>query len=149
MGSATSSLSRRNILFGFAGLAVAAVIAAPRLLPGGEQRARRLLASNPLTRRFVSLADAEQSEWAAQVGSTFAAEGGFRLRLAGVRPLASPGVRPAGVGRERAFVAVFDLLGGATMPGDLIYTMSHGEYAALPVFLSAAEDPRRMLAVFN
>jgi len=37
------------------------------------------------------------------------------------------------------------------MAGDLIYTVSHPEYGAFPIFLSATDSrtPGRMLAVFN
>jgi hypothetical protein len=140
--------SRRRILIGGATVA-AAVAAVPLLRPGAGSRTRRLLASNGLTRRFLSLADAERDEWAAQVGSNFAAEGGYRLKLAGVRPLRSEGARPSSVSRQSAFVAVFDVLDGRTMAGDLIYTLRHSQYGRLPIFLTVSEHPGRMLAVFN
>lgn len=149
MERATTALSRRNILIGVAGVAVAAVIATPSLRPGVADRTRRLLASNSFTRRFISLANAEQGEWQAQVGSDFTAEGGYTLRLAGVRALPSEGERPANVTRERAFVAVFDVRNGMTMAGDLIYTVTHPQYGRMPLFLSTSDSPRRMLAVFN
>lgn len=149
MDKAASALSRRNILLGAAGAAIATMVAVPRFLPGAEERTRRLLAGNRFTRRFLSLADAEQDEWAAQVGTVFTAEGGLRMRLAGVRPLASQGRRPASISRNRGFLAVFDLLDGRSIPGDLIYSVSHGQYGRLPIFLSASDNPRRMLAVFN
>ena len=148
MDRAALSPTRRNLLIGAAGLAVAGLIATARLVPSVEQRTRRLLASNRFTRQFLSLAEAEQAEWAAQVGSVFTVEGGYRLRLAGVRPLPSPGARPAEL-RDRGFAAVFDVLGGATMAGDLIYTASHSQYGSLPLFLSATGSPSRMVAVFN
>lgn len=144
-----ATLSRRNVLLGLAGAAVAAVIAAPALRPGVADRTRRLLASNSFTRRFLSLANAEQAEWQTQVGSDFAVDGGYTLRLAGVRPLISEGERPTNVTRDRAFVAVFDVRDGMTMAGDLIYTATHPQYGRLPLFLSASDSPRRMLAVFN
>lgn len=149
MDGAASPLTRRNLLFGVAGVAVCAAIALPRLRPEAARGTRGLLAGNPLTRRLLSLADAGQAEWATQVGSVLSADGGYRLRLEGVRPLPSGGPRPAGLGRERAFLAVFEVLDGMTMPGDLIYTARHGDYGALPLFLSAAGSPSRMLAVFN
>ena len=149
MERAASTISRRRVVVGLAGLAVTAVAAATVFRPSAGERARRVLAGNAFTRRFLSLASAEQAEWATQVGSDFAIEGGYRLRLAGVRSLNSEGRRPANVARRRAFVAVFDVLGGMTMPGDLIYTARHAQYGALPLFLAATDDPRRMLAVFN
>ena len=145
----SSAVSRRNILIGLGGAAIAAVVAAPMWQPSASQRARRLLSSNAFTRRFISLAHAEQAEWTAQVGSVFTIEGGYRMRLAGVEPLNSKGDRPADVTRERAFVAVFDVLGGMTMPGNLIYSVRHGQYGQMPIFLTVASDTGRMLAVFN
>lgn len=149
MDRAASNPTRRNVLIGAAGATVAAVVAAPFLRPGMSEGTRRLLAGNRFTRRFLSLAYAGQAEWAAQVGSVFTAEGGYRLRLAGVRPLPSAGRRPPEVARRSAFVAVFDVLNGMTMAGEMIYNLRHGQYGRLPVFLSASGDPRRMLAVFN
>src|SRR5687767_3902691 len=149
MDRAASNPTRRNVLIGVAGAAVAAVVAAPFLRPGMSDGTRRLLAGNRFTRRFLSLADAGQAEWAAQAGSVFTAEGGYRLRLAGVRPLLSTGVRPPEVARRSAFLAVFDVLDNMTMAGDVIYDLRHGQYGRLPVFLSASDDPRRMFAVFN
>jgi len=148
MDRAALSPTRRNILIGAAGLAVAGIIATARLVPSVEQRTRRMLASNRFTRQFLSLAEAEQAEWAAQVGSVFTIEGGYRLKLAGVQPLPSTGRRPAEL-RDRAFAAVFEVLGGATMSGDLIYTASHSQYGSLPLFLSVTGSPSRMIAVFN
>lgn len=148
MDRASSNLGRRNVLFGLAAAAAAAIVAVPLLKPAAGDRARRLMAGNPLTRRFVSLAHAEQAQWTEQVGATFTAEGGYRLRLAGVEPLLSQGARPAGT-RANAFAAVFDVLDGMTMAGDMIYMARHAQYGAMPLFLSASASPSRMFAVFN
>ena len=148
MDRAAPSLSRRNVLIGAAGAAVCAVVATPLLRPAVGERARRLLAGNPVTRRFLSLADAGQAEWATQVGSVFTEISGHTLRLAGVRPLLSVGERPAGL-RDRAFLAVFDVAGGAAMAGDVIYTLTHPQYGATQVFLSLSDTQGRMHAVFN
>jgi hypothetical protein len=149
MDRTASTLSRRNILLGLAGAAVSAVVATTALAPAAGERTRRVLAGNRFTRRFLSLADAGQSEWTSQVGSAFTLDGGYRLRLAGVRPLHSQGARPASVARDRAFAAVFEVLGGAPLAEDLIYSARHAHYGALPLFLTGTDDPRRMLAVFN
>jgi hypothetical protein len=148
MKRVAASLSRRNILIGAGGAALCAIIAAPLLRPAVGERTRRLLASNPLTRRFLSFAYAEQTEWAAQVGSVFTAPGGYTLRLAGVEPLQSAGERPAGL-RRRAFLAVFDVAGGLAMAGDTIYTLTHPQYGATEVFLTLTDVPGRTVAVFN
>ena len=148
MDRAAPALSRRNILFGIAGIAVAGIVATSRLLPSAEHGTRRLLAGNRFTRRFLSLADAGQAEWSAQAGSVLSLDGGYRLRLAGTRALPSGGARPPGT-RDRAFLAVFELLDGASLPADLIYSARHPQYGPLPLFLSATDNPARMLAVFN
>lgn len=154
MDKAASTLSRRNLVLGLAGGTVLAGFVA--LLPVGtaplSRQARRFAASNRWARRFISLAEADMGEWAGQIGSVFQVTGGWSLRLAGVRALPSSGARPAGLGRDRAFVAVFDVLRGADMPGDLIYTAAHRDYGAFDLFLTAAEASgatRRMHAVFN
>lgn len=97
-----------------------------------------------------ALATGNMDRWARMVGGEFDASG-FRLKLAGVRPLPSSGERPANVAREAAFLAVFEVLGGGQMPGDLIYAMRSSTHA-LDVFLlsgATAEFPNRMHAVFN
>ena len=89
-------------------------------------------------------------EWTAQAADFTL--GGGASSLVGVRALPSAGARPASVTRERAFVAVFDPVRGQRPAGDLIHAASHAEYGPLPLYLSAASDPRapgRMLAVFN
>ncbi|HEV2865577.1 MAG TPA: hypothetical protein VGX37_03610 [Allosphingosinicella sp.] len=149
MERAVLPLSRRNILAGLTAAAVAGVIAATSFNQTAGRGARRLLATNPLTRHFLSLATAEHQEWQAQVGSEFAVDGGYKLRLAGVEPLASRGIRPPEVTRHSAFIAVFEVVGNAAMPGDLIYSAAHPQYGRLPLFLTASETPRRMLALFN
>jgi len=151
MEKTRGTFSRRNmlILAGTAVAALGAVIAAPYRAVIGR-RASSLVRAEPIGRRSASLASAGYEEWAEQVGATFLVGGAQGMSLAGVRPLASSGTRPAGM-RDRAFVALFDVAGG-TMAGDLIYTVSHQNSGPFQVFLSAASDPRtpgRMLAVFN
>jgi len=152
MDKAASALSRRNLVLGLAGgTALAGLVALQPAAGPLSRQARRFAASNRWTRRFVSLAGADMSEWAGQVGSVFQVAGGWSLRLAGVRPLVSAGERPDGL-RDRAFVAVFDLLGGMDMPAELIHTAAHPDYGAFELFLSAAGEAgatRRMHAVFN
>ena len=42
------------------------------------------------------------------------------------------------VTRRSAFAAYFDVLGGQSLPGELIYTASHPQYGPLQIFLSEA-----------
>ena len=148
MDRAAASPTRRNILMGAAGAAVCAIVAAPLLRPVAGEHGRRLLASNPLTRRFLPLAWAEQAEWEAQVGTVFTAAGGQSLRLAGVEPLQSSGERPAGL-RRRAFLAVFDVAGGLAPAGHALHTLTHPRHGALELFLSPSGTQARIFAVFN
>jgi len=116
------------------------------------QRTRAMVVAMPRLRGLVSLAQGSFEEWQAQVGSRFAIGGGLTMELSGVRALPSSGARPAGLARDRGFVAFFDPVGGAAMVGDLIYTVNHAQYGPLQIFLSAApvaRAPARMLAVFN
>jgi hypothetical protein len=148
-----SKFSRRNMILALGGAFAAAgvLIAAPFKNPiiGNVRRLAAFTAGN---RGRVSLGDAGYDEWVQQVGSVFTIAGGTRLQLAGVRPLASGGSRPASLGRNSAFLAVFDAIGGATVAGDLIYGASHPQYGAMMIFLTASSDPRtpaRMFALFN
>ena len=97
----------------------------------------------------TTLATSEMDKWSRRVGSDFTT-GNFRLRLQGVRALNSSGDRPAEL-RDTAFLAVFEVLSGGYMPGDLIYRMT-SRNEVLDVFLANAfttQYPRNMHAVFN
>ena len=113
--------------------------------PERRQREQAAVKARKLARGGIS-------DWQALAGATFQATGGFALGLAGVRPLESGGSRPPDLGRASAFLALFDVLDGQDMPGDLIYAMSTAGVGPLDVFLSrapTAEFPNRMHAVFN
>ena len=137
-------LSRRNLLAGLGASGVVAAYAltrpsAPAVAPAKAAAQGRALATGEIDR------------WRQLVGTEFRAAG-LRLNFAGVRPLTSIGERPANVTRSRAFLVVFDVLGGQQMPGDLIYAMSAPGYGPLDIFLTSgatSEFPNRMHAVFN
>jgi hypothetical protein len=153
MDKTESALTRRRMMLitGGAIAGAGALIAAPFRAEIAAV-AREVLISTPMLRSLVSLADAGYEEWAAQVGAVFTLVDGTRLTLAGVRAFPSPGERPEDVGRDRAFVALFDPARGRSVAPDLIHDATHPDYGPLPLFLSAASDPlttRRMLAVFN
>ncbi|MFN3943835.1 MAG: hypothetical protein ACK4K7_02750 [Allosphingosinicella sp.] len=149
----TTRVSRRTMLVTLAGGGTAAVaIAAPAFSNQLAQQVREAAVTNGWARQFFSLANAGFTEWRQQVGSIFLLGGGFRMKLVAVTPLSSKGKRPSSVGRSSAFIAVFDPVGNAAVPGDLIHTARHPQYGTLPIFLSAAptaKSPRRMVAVFN
>lgn len=153
MEKTDNKLSRRKMLLvAGGGVAAASALIAGPMRQQVLRTAREVITITRIGRSIVSLANAGYDEWAAQVGSTFTIGGSTSLRLTGVRALPSAGARPASLSRTEAFVAVFDPMGGRTLAGDLIYTATHPEYGPMPLFLSAAGDPRtpaRMLAVFN
>ena len=152
MEKPVTKLSRRNIIVGGGAVAAVGAIAASPLSVPIARTTQQLIATQTWARSLLSLADAGYEQWLAVVGSDFALGGGTSMRLIGVSAFPSPGARPMRVGRTSGFLAVFELAGGQTMAGDLIYTAAHSEYGPLPIFLSASSDPRtpaRMYAVFN
>jgi hypothetical protein len=149
-----ASLSRRRLLIGLGGAATAAAaIVKTPLGPVIATRVRELVRTQPvLSRMLISLADADFLEWRDQIGTSFALGGGTNMKLVSLIGMAVPGPRPANLGRSQAFMALFDVQNGATMAGDLIYTVSPLRYGPFQIFLSASSDPslpHRMSAVFN
>ena len=138
--------SRRNVVLGATGMvAIAAAITTPGLKPLMPNGVRRLFGVSPAG--AVPLASGTQEQWATQVGQVFEVAG-QSMRLVGVRALPSGGTRPASL-RSRAFLAVFELAGGASLPSDLIYELSHRLHGELSLFLTATDSASRMHAVFN
>jgi hypothetical protein len=146
-------LSRRKLLVTAGVVGTAAVAALTPLRTVLINATRDLVKKQPTLRRWIMpLAQAGYDDWLAQVGATFTVGGGTSLKLAGVRAFAAAGTRPSSLSRDRAFVAMFDVQNRRTLPGDLIFTITHPIHGAFQLFLSAAGDPRtpgRMLAVFN
>jgi hypothetical protein len=102
---------------------------------------------------FVSLKHGGYDEWLPLVGSSFllaGRQGNTELNLVEVRPLDRGGRRPASLGRDRAFAAIFESAGPAPS-GDRIYTAKHADYGALDIFMSLGTGGRvgRVVAVFN
>ena len=117
---------------------------------GSAPEQQRMDPAQAAAQQGQALATGEMDRWARMVGKQFGTSG-FTLKVAGVQPLPTSGVRPADVTRQSAFLVVFDVLGGGVMPGDLIYTMSSSTHV-LDVFVAraaTAEFPDRMHAVFN
>ena len=143
------SVNRRTVVGGLfaSGLVGAVSFAAVRKLQ--DLSAATSGGTQTSSQTQTSLATSEMDRWSRMVGTDFTS-GAFRLRLQGVRALNSTGVRPDEV-RDTAFLAVFDVLAGGYMPGDLIYRMT-SRNQVLDVFLANAftrEFPTRMHAVFN
>ena len=138
--SEVSGIDRRTLLAGIAGAsALSACSGGISLLDAGAG------ASASAAPR---LATADADKWAAAAGSTFST-GGYTLRLAGIERIAQTGSRPDAL-RQQAFVALFDIVRGGFMPGDLIYRVTHATIPAFDIFLvNGASSPTRMHAFFN
>lgn len=148
-----TGLSRRKMMLvtGGAVAGAGALIAAP-FRDEITDAARKVVASTPLGRGMLSLANAGYEEWLAQVGTVFSLGGSSRATLVGVRAFPSGNTPRAQGMRSPGFAAFFDLPARQSIAPDLIYTAVHPQYGPLPLYLSAAADrrtPNRMVAVFG
>lgn len=149
---ATTIFTRRRILaaLGLGGAAAATVAAPPLPLSW----TRKSSAGSWWERSGGSLAHGAVDEWRSQIGARFVVQGEngeATLRLVKVQELNSKGRRPASLGRDRAFAAMFEAEGAAPA-GDRTYTMAHEAHGSIDVFMGAANHsgPRpRLEAVFN
>jgi hypothetical protein len=143
-------LSRRNLLAALGlGGAAAAVVASP---PMPLSWTRRASSGSWWDQGSLALARSGMESWQSQIGTSFsvtAEAGSATLKLVDVQPLNSKGPRPASLGRERAFAAVFEAGEGPAPQGDGIYTMRHETHGELAVFVTAAGGANRLEAVFN
>jgi hypothetical protein len=144
-------VTRRTAVAGIAGVGITAALAANFSLSGTSSSSTKDSTQSGSQRGTTSLAYGNIGDWIAVVGTTFRS-GTERLRLVGVQPLESDGVRPPEVTRTSAFAAVFDVLNGAVLPGDLIYSIYASNIAPFDIFMSSARTaqyPARLHAVFN
>jgi hypothetical protein len=151
MAEQKSLVSRRNMLLGLAGGAVAAGGITVQQTGMGSEDFAELLRPVGLGRRGVNLATASKDDWALHVGTFFTAQNGQVLKLVDVKGFRERAKRPSGL-RPQAFLARFDVASGAAMPGDQIYRVSHAEGGEFDIFLVAPGDPsapQRMLATFG
>jgi hypothetical protein len=143
-------LSRRNLVLGLAGAGAAGAVAAASaggLLAGVVGAVAGTAA--PAPPRPVPLARGSYDDWLRAVGRTFGATGGYRLKLVGIRAVGSAANRRGVPGvRSRAFVALFNVLGRATMAGDLVYSLAHGR-DRFDLYLGAGAARQRMIAVLG
>ena len=143
--NAPHRLSRRHVIVGATAVTMAGAAGAVffrRALGRAQVRGEAVATRRPLIQ-------ASDGDWMAQVGTTFLVQGGYRLRLAGVRTIGPANARVASMSRSRAFVAVFDVLDGRTLAGDLIYSVQHPSSGWMPIYFSETDSPSRILAVFN
>jgi len=150
MAEQKSLVSRRNILLGLAGGAVAAGGITVQQTGVGSESFAELLRPTGLGRHGVNLATASKDDWALQVGTMFTAQSGQVLKLVNVQGFRERVKRPAGV-RAEAFVARFDVAAGGALPGNQIHRVNHKEGGEFDIFLSAGDPskPGRMLATFG
>lgn len=149
MTNSKAALTRRHVVIGLAGTGAIGIAAAAPTGKLARAGLGALTGRKPGTSRPASLANASYAEWVRAVGAIFALDGGYRLRLTGVRAMGSSTNRSALRGlRTHAFTATFQVLGGQTMGGDLIYTATYGR-DSFPLFLSATGTGSRMQAAFG
>jgi hypothetical protein len=150
-------LSRRNLLaaLGLGGAAAAAAVVASPPMP--LTWTRRAASGSWWESDTLALSRGAMEDWQGQIGTSFsvkAESGSATLKLVEVQPLGSKGPRPAGLGRDRAFAAVFETSEASLASTDGIYTMEHETHGELAVFVTAgpqtgAAAATRLEAVFN
>lgn len=150
MAEQKSLVSRRNMLLGLAGGAVAAGGITVQQTGVGSEGFAELLRPAGLGRRGVNLATASKDDWALQVGTMFTAQTGHVLKLVDVQGFRERVERPAGL-RAEAFVARFDVDSGGVLPGERIYRVNHTDGGEFDLFLAPGHPskPLRMLATFG
>jgi hypothetical protein len=149
MAEQMSLVSRRNILLGLAGGAVAAGGITVQQT-GGAGAFAKMLRPSGLGQRGASLATGEKADWALQVGTLFTAQTGHVLKLASVQGFRERGERPDEL-RDSAFVATFDVVSGGALPAAQLFAVNHNEGGTFDIFMTGGnpERPLRMLAVFG
>jgi hypothetical protein len=150
MAEQKSLVSRRNMLLGLAGGAVAAGGVTVQQTGFGSEGFAELLRPVGLGRSGVNLATASKDDWALQVGTLFTAQSGHVLKLVDVQGFREPVKRPAGL-RAQAFVARFDVASGGALPSGQIHRVNHADGGEFDIFLAAGHPskPLRMLATFG
>ena len=139
--------SRRNMLLGMGGAAVAT--AASAQASGGAGSFPQLLGPAGQGKSGGPLDAAAYDAWSAQVGSRFRAHTGHVLKLVDVQAYSSAGSRPRGV-RNQGFVARFDVSRGAALPEGRYYVAPpSGSPFEILLTKGGPDKPLRMLADFN
>ena len=141
MDTKSGRISRRTMIVGLAGTTTLGACSGGVSIGGAG-------AGGSASAPVAPLSTADADKWAAAAGSLFDA-GGYVLRLTGIERIEQAGRRPGEL-RQQAFVALFDIVRGGFMPGELIYRISHATIPAFNIFLSgSASTPSRMHAFFN
>lgn len=133
-----SKVSRRRILLGLGGAAVASTANAG------------LLAQSLRTAGAGTLGTAGYADWLAQVGSNFTAASGQVLKLTSVQAYGGAGSRPAAV-RPTGFAALFDIVRGGALPEGRHLVAHAQKGGTFEIFLTkvGASKPLGMRADFN
>lgn len=140
-----SLFSRRNILVGIFGTAVAAGGAFRFTSP---EEFSLLLRPRGRGRRRVPLHTAARDDWAAQIGTLFTADTGQILELTDVQGFPEKGERPDGL-RESAFSVQFEIKRGGAFGDDRIRRFRHAEGGVFDILLTRESDPLQTYAIFN
>lgn len=136
-------LSRRHVLLGLGGAAVAGAAQAKGLGNAG-------LLAGSFNAGANSLQTAGYAEWTTHVGSAFTIDSGHVLKLVNVQAYDRAGARPAEV-RKTGFVASFDIVRGDELPeGRHVVAHPNGD-GRFEIYLAkaGAGKPLGMLADYN
>ena len=144
----SSDLSRRALFAAAdAGVTLAVAAAARPLLTRSKAKGSfELEFSSP----YGTLAIADHSGWAREVGSLFEVRGGPALRVSSVEPFVPFGDAATRSTRSRAFMVHFDVVRGTRMPGDTIHRVSHPRHGSFDLFLTTpAASATKVQAIFS
>jgi hypothetical protein len=133
-------VSRRTVLVGIG----ASALAGCGVAPGSDSSSGVSLTA----KSGPALATAEADVWTAAAGSQFQTTG-YTMQLAGIDLLRVVGERPEGL-RRQPFIAVFDILSGGFMPGNLVYAIRHTTIPTFDIYLTNhSTSETTMFALFN
>ncbi|HEV2745790.1 MAG TPA: hypothetical protein VGW34_00650 [Allosphingosinicella sp.] len=152
MNTPSESVSRRKLLVGLTGAAVAAgAVAAPGVPLSLLASQKGAGEASWWEREYWTLEGAGAEEWKAQIGHAFRIagnKGAQWLRLVEVEALASPGRRPRNVARRSAFSVVFEATQPVMIGSDRIFAVGNRSYSGMRIFLTRT-GIRRLQGIFN
>lgn len=145
-------LSRRTMMLGLGSVAAAGgAVAAPGLPISLLEPNTGSAPANCWQRQYWTLENAGIAEWSGQQGRVFRLDGDgvmAWLRLVEIKPMPADGARPRDVSRPVAFALTFTSNRPLKLDRDRIFTITHGRYGAMPMFMSET-GAKRLLAIFN
>jgi len=140
-------LSRRAMLGGVVGGGAVAAAAAKTGLT--DLSGATSTFSRTFTSPYFSLARADHTAWAAEVGKKLSVQNGPTLKIASVETFASYG-ETDGLIRSRAFLVNLQATTSGRIAGNAIYNVTHPTYGTFELYLvTSPSSPTFAQAVFN